>query len=544
MTTDESASSHQGDRGGSSLTAAVAVLLGLVVVAGAWWLNRSQGLLVVVVSLDTTRPDHLSAYGYDRETSPTLARLAREGTVFRNARSTSSWTLPSHMSLFTGMPPQLHNVTIDFQTLDTARRTMGQIFQDGGFATQGIYTAPYVHQRYGFGRGMDFYEAATSNPMAFDLSPRQMLAQMHQREVQSHQEVTSPLALLQARNFLNNTRKAKGLLFLHLFDPHYDYRAGPRYRAPFVDPAYDGEITGDLLMAQMDLIEQGDPDDLHQLRALYDAELRYTDDHLAALMQAIRTSDFAERVLLVVTGDHGEEFLENGKFGHRMGLRDEVLRIPMVFWGPGIVPEGQVIDEPVALYDVLPTLVDYAELPEEPELFGRSLRPLIEGGSLPPRPTLSALTFLYADGRDHLTRHESMVVGDLKYVRRMDAPWSPENDRDIYQPSDVSTLEVEIYDLQADPQERVNLLEAAPDDPRIQRAADAFASEMARVTKHHGRLSWSGADDALPGMSSNEALAALGYLEQVGGSLEGILPAATPGTESADGAAAPGNGDG
>lgn len=514
----------EGGQGSSSaVPTVVAALLGGAILAAGLLLNRTEELTIVVVSMDTTRPDHLTPYG-GRETSPTLDRLAREGVRFTQARSSTSWTLPAHMSLFTGLPPAVHGVTIDFQKLDSGRPIMGRIFQDAGFRTVGLYTAPYVHPRFGFGAGMDFYEGMTLNPMAYDLTPAEMNSQMGLRESYSHQEVTSPRVANRAAFFLGDRPTPRNLLFLHLFDPHYDFRAGPAFTDRFVDPKYHGSVVGDAVMTQVGTTIRPDMSaaDLDHLRSLYDAEIAFTDRHLSDVIKAIEREDMLGRTLVVVVSDHGEEFFEDGRFGHRMGLRDEVLRVPMIFWGPGIIPEGVVVDDEVALYDVLPTLMDYADISlveseeESGPIWGRSLRPLMEGGSLPPRPSSSQLTYVHRDDRDHLTRHDALVLGGLKVIRRVQVPWSPAVDRDIFREPDWSTAEYDVFDLSQDPGEQDDLFERNPDDPRVKKALaeleredQAQAQAVAAYAPQGIRMD---PNDPMQGKDILEQLKAVGYL--------------------------------
>ena len=461
-------------------TTVLAVVTGIAVLAGGWYLSQEQKLTILVVSMDTTRWDHLSAYGYGKQTTPTLARLAEEGTRFTNARSTTSWTLPSHMSLFTGLPTDLHNVTIDFQVLDTGRSTMGEVFQENGFHTVGIFSAPYLHGRFGFDRGMDFYESATRIPMVYDLPPEQMSRKerMEQLEFASHREVTSGRVRNRAIQVLaNQAAHPKTFMFLHFFDPHYDYLPPPKVSQQFLDPGYTGPITGEGVMG----LPRGMPKkDFAQLMALYDAEIRFVDENLGTVLESLEESGQLGSTIVVVTADHGEEFFENGKIGHRMGLREEVIRVPLIFWGPGLIPEGQVIDQDVALYDILPTLMDYAGIPNDPSIYGRSLRPLIDGGSMSKRPTHAALTFLHREGPEYYTRHDALVHEGMKYVRRVQVPWSPDDPTMITNPANSDSTVIEIFDLVADPGEQQNLLSRRGQDPRVEDIIREFDAETAR----------------------------------------------------------------
>lgn len=501
----------------SSVPSILAVVLGIAIVGGGILLSRQDRLTILVVSMDTTRLDRLTPYGSPRATSPTLDRLAREGVRFTQARSTSSWTLPAHMSLFTGLPPTVHGVTIDFQTLPADRPTLGRVFKDAGFHTVGLYTAPYVHPRFGFGGGMDFYEGLTQNPMAYDLPPEQVSRQMGLREAFSHQEITSPLVADRARWFLSSADNPRTLLFLHLFDPHYDYRAPAKFVAAFADPAYAGPVIGDGIMAQAARFVPGMPDaDLSHLRDLYDAEIAFTDKHLGDVIAALEKRGLDGRTLVAVVSDHGEEFLDAGRFGHRMTLRDEVLRVPMVFWGPGLIPAGLTVDDAVSLCDVLPTLMDYADIDADPRLWGRSLRPLIEGRADAARPQVASLTYLHREGPEYYTQHDALVYDGLKAVRSVRVPWSPTDDKNIFNPPDLATAVWSIYDLRADPGETDDLQITAPDDPRVTRIRRAFEEQQQSLVGALDGFSPVGrtrAADAFAELPLLDQIKAVGYLD-------------------------------
>ena len=491
----------------------LAVLLVAAAVTGLSGCGGDPPLTILLISLDTTRPDHLSAYGYDRDTTPTLARLAREGTVFTHARSTSSWTLPAHMSLFTGLPPGLHDVVIDFQSLDRGRRTLGEIFHQAGFGTAGVFSGAYVHPWYGFGRGMDYYERGTQEPMILDLPPAQQRQQLGLREQIGHQEVTSPIVTDRALTLLDRLTGPRKLCFLHYFDAHYDYLAPPRIASRFLDAAYAGPINGKHAesLAQ-DLGDHPAAADVAQLEGYYDAELAWIDEHLAKLLERQEQRGELEHTLVVVVGDHGEAFFEHGRYGHRFDLHDEVLRIPLIVWAPHRVPGGRVIDENVSIVDVLPTLMDYAGLPPDPALDGRSLKPLIDGGHLPPRPVNAALSFFPPPPRpDHYVLSEALVQGDLKLVRKVQVPWSPENERDISQPPRPGTETDEVYDLAADPGEQRDLV--AVGDPRVGPLTAAFEAERERQREQLARFHPEGSGAPITDLTLDEQLRANGYVQ-------------------------------
>ncbi len=478
-------------------------------------------LTVIVISLDTTRPDHLSACGYARPTTPHLERLAREGTRFDQARSTTSWTLPAHMSLFTGLPPGVHDVNIDFQVLDRSRRTLGEIFKDGGFRTMGIFSGPYVHGHYGFSRGFKYYERGTQDPMLFDLTAEQRRTEIGLREHRSHTEVTSAMVVDRGLALLRNSNAPRNLLFLHFFDPHYDYKAPRRLARQFTDPAYSGPITGEGLARSGLVRPEMSAADRRQLLDLYDAELAWVDENIGRLLEQLEVQGRLGNALIVVTGDHGEEFLEHGRFGHRNGLSEQVLRVPLIVWGPDLgVPAGRVEQAEVSLCDVLPTLVDYAGLPAEPSLYGRSLRPLLQGGTLRPAPVAAALSFFPAQPQGYYVLHRSAVFDGLKVVSRVHVQWAPAKERDLTGPIVPGSETLAVYDLRADPLETSDL--SASTDPqvvlRVKAVLSAYAAEHERQREALAQFTPRGAEAGSDlGMDLYELMRAVGYAGGVEG---------------------------
>ena len=492
----------------------VAALLLVAAFGGLFGCGGEPPLRIILISLDTTRPDHLTPYGYDRPTTPTLARLAREGAVFTNARSTSSWTLPAHMSLFTGLPPGLHDVIIDFQSLDKGRRTLGEIFRSAGFRTAGVFSAPYVHGKYGFGRGMEYYERGTLEPMVFDLPPAQQAAQAQLREKIGHHEVTSQLVTDRALKLLDLiSDKPRSLLFLHYFDAHYEYMAPARIAERFIDKAYAGPITGKTAAdVAFELPAQPPAADVAQLEGYYDAELAWIDEHLARLIERQEQRHELEQTLIVVTADHGEAFFEHGRYGHRFDLHDEALRIPLLVWAPGRVQAGRVIDDAVSITDVLPTLMDYAGLPADPALDGRSLKPLLDGGRLAPRAITAALSsFPPPPPRGHYLLHEAIVIEGMKLIRQVKVPWSPDEQHEIGAAPEPGSETFEVYDLVADPGEQHDLAQAG--DPRVEELKVAFLAERERQRERLKSYKPQGAE-AMTDLSLWELLRANGYLGQ------------------------------
>jgi len=356
------------------------LLAGLTVLVGCASEN-SERPNVLLLSLDSVRADRISATGYrpplhpDVLTTPNIDRLAREGVLFENAFSTTSWTLPSHMAMFTGLHDELHGVIDKDRTLDPGIVTLPELLEENGWTTGGFYSGPYLNPIFGFGQGFDHYVncGTVIPPEVFDETELGRWREIHQF---SHETVTSPDLLEEASAWIKSAVKRPEPFFamVHWWDPHYDYKAPAEYLQMF-DTQYTGEWTGLRNEDVRRMIEQADID---FILSLYDAELRYTDDYIGKLLELLEELGVADETLVIVTSDHGEEFYERSRWGHQRSLFDEVLRVPLVIRLPGSVPSGVRASGLARLQDIYPTIAELLGLESPSYLSGESLRPLWE----------------------------------------------------------------------------------------------------------------------------------------------------------------------
>jgi len=335
----------------------------------------------VLISIDTLRADHLSAWGYARETSPEIDRLAAQGVRFARAYAPASWTLPSHVSLFTSQLPSHHGVRDDQVALSPQALTLAELLSAAGFSTAGFVSWVYVGSKYGFSQGFDTYlelvDRARYEPASGGGA------------APAAQVVDAAIAWL-------DTQPARPFfLFVHLFDPHMDYAPPPPYDTMFGgDPqAADGRYAS--LRRYIPYLGRPVPELPAAVRervvSLYDGEIRYADAQVGRLLQAIDA--LGEQSLVVVLSDHGEELGEHGSLeGHGWTLFDEVLHVPLVLRLPRDAEAGTVVEAPVTLLDVGPTVLDVLGLPAEPAFEGRSLLGLARGKSAPEGRLLVAQT--------------------------------------------------------------------------------------------------------------------------------------------------------
>jgi arylsulfatase A-like enzyme len=308
---------------------------------------------VVLVSIDTLRSDHLGAYGYARPTSPRLDALAREGVLFEEARAPSPWTLPSHASLFTGLYPSRHHAR-QHAALPPSVTTLATLLAANGFATAAVVNSQNLSETFGLHRGFQQFQYVV--------------------EATAQREPSRAITD-RATGWLREHRDDRLFLFVHYYDVHSDYASLPEYEQQFVRP-YTGIATGST--PQLSAIRRGEltfgPDDVAHLIDLYDAGIRQMDDEIGRLVAAI-----GDDTLLIVTSDHGEEFLEHGEVLHGRSQFEPVLRVPLIMRGPG-VPAATRVATIVSLIDVMPTVLAAVGVPIPTGLDGSDLAPTWHGG--------------------------------------------------------------------------------------------------------------------------------------------------------------------
>ncbi len=433
--------------------------------------DRPDLLLIVVESL---RADHLGCAGYAQPTTPVLDRLAAGGVLFSNAIATASWTMPSVMSILSGQHSERHGLTgIDTRAHPQAPSLPEQL-RASGYQTVGIVANPLLHRKYGFGRGFEHYDDFTLT-MGVD-TPSGPVARPEDRYA-----TASGLAATvtrQAAAWLQRRDPARPLfLFVFYFDPHYDYRPPPPYDRLFV--------TGDRPQPRPVWVlrdQAASPAEQLTSVALYDGEIRYTDEQIGCLLDEVARTPRGPRTLMAVTADHGEEFWEHGGVGHGDTLYDEVLRVPLIFSGAGLATPGRVVHADVSLTDLMPTLLAFAGLKTPPACQGRSLEDLLR---LSGKPSLPADAPIFA---------ETAVRRPLLAVRT--AGWKA-----IFSPADQKASE--LYDLSADPGETRNLAATTAPPPELLAALAEFR------TAHRAPIA---AAAAAPNATDLQRLRSLGYV--------------------------------
>ena len=301
---------------------------------------------VVLVSLDTLRADHLRYVGYSRETSPNLDKFASEGTFFTQCISQAPWTTPSHFSIFTSTYPSTHKMNQPIQItnrfVQTEVPTMAEIFRDHGYVTAAFTGSGAISAKLGFYRGFDFYNETPGGDRGAGHDVDRIVAK--------------------SVEWVRGNAGRSFFLFLHSYEPHDPY-------------------TDSFFKDQEDIPPS---DQIAYRTAKYDGDIRRTDSYFGELVQAFTEANLLERTLFVVTSDHGEDLGGRNpqharmQYGHAHNLYDELLRVPLIFRGPG-VPSGQSIDYQVRSIDILPTVLQLVGLSPGADFEGSSLGDMLRG---------------------------------------------------------------------------------------------------------------------------------------------------------------------
>lgn len=336
--------------------AALACLLALTFGCGR---PRPPNLLIVVV--DTLRADRLGSAGNPDGLTPFLDDLAKTGVRFDNAFAASSWTVPSVASLFTSRFPTQHRVTSYESVLADDEVTLVEQLQGQGFVSAGFTANPRLTASFGYAQGFDAWQVVGKAGKA-----------------------RGPEVRAACLGWLDGTRSSRPdapiALYVHLMEPHAPYNppAGIRSRVAPGASAHAIRTANRKLIPPPLFGDTVTDRELALLQQLYDGEVAAADDELRALFGALTERGFLERAVVVVTADHGEEFREHDVIGHGYTLYDSGLRVPLLLSWPG-GPRDEVVDEPVSLVDLAPTLLSAVGGAAAARFEGRSLLPLVRG---------------------------------------------------------------------------------------------------------------------------------------------------------------------
>jgi arylsulfatase A-like enzyme len=468
-------------RGGAIRVSRLAVAAALAVAGfafvaergGSWlrdrlWLSKLPSASasapdVLIIIVDTLRADHMSGYGYARRTTPALDRLAGEGVAFEQAYSTSSYTLPSHASILTGLNPSQHGVewqtsrtqeTASYPTLAETLRTRG--YRTGAFSANTFWFT----RAHGFGRGFlhfdDFYSSLADT--VFRTASGRIFVELARRSRTGFADIPArkraPETNRAILDWLGQDPSRPSLVVVNYMDVHDPYLPPRPYRTKFSKQ----DNPGGILNWETHVPDSLSAEELQGEVDAYDGAISYVDDQIQQLLASF-SAGRSRDLVVVITSDHGEEFGEHGHYLHGQHLYREVIHVPLIVWSPRRVPSGIRVAQPVSNTAVPATVMNVLE----------------PGDRTFPGPPLQALWEARATPSDH-----PMPLAELQ--RRH---WEPDRNpvkhgsmRSLVSPSwhyiEHETRGIQLYRWVDDPRESSDLAKA----PGSQAVIDEFQRRL------------------------------------------------------------------
>ncbi len=384
---------------------------------------------VILIHADTLRPDHLGFYGHTRDTTPFLARFAKEGAMFKQAFAQAGWTKVSTSSFMTSLYPTTHGVQGITDRLPAAATTAAEVYRAAGYATVSFSSVAFT------GLGTNLHQG---------------YEELHERtSVDTGPQYTSKTARTfvdRAGEWIEQHRDAPFFMYLHVFDPHSPFEPRRPWDAMWADAAKRDEHVKQLealrkVIANPFMSDRGMATRDEMLKAgvepasylahekdWYDGSIRGVDAEMARLFEWLRTTGLDRDVAVVLLADHGEEFQEHGRMWHGQSVYGEMMHVPLVVRWPGGLEGGRVIDEPVQLVDVLPTLFDLSGIEHPEGIQGQSLLPLLRppsnGGASgwKRRPVILEKQPMGGDEHPEATQSHAIIDGNWKLIHNKVRP--------------------------------------------------------------------------------------------------------------------------
>lgn len=402
--------------------------------------EKTPATPVILISCDTLRAGNLPFYGYERDTAPHLSEFVDEAVVFDDAVTPEVWTVTAHVSMLTGLHPKRHNVTAN-NNLSEAAVTLAERLSDAGYFTAGfVGHSHWLRPSRGFSHGFDIY----NHPLT---TLRSIFTTMQLATSWLERHATRGMFIFFHNYDLH--RKSARLGFSVAYGPpktkflHFSKALDPP--PTFERPGVAGLVRETFLDSANRSLLDVTPVEQEYLIALYDDAIRSVDQAIHRFLDLLRKHGLYDDALIIITADHGESFGEHGYYGHRQ-LYEECAHVPLIIKFPQGRFAGRRVSELVELTDLAPTVLDVLGMPQDWDIDGRSLLPLLEGKTVPKRTAFI-----------QRTAAQAVRTKEWKLIR------------------DITTGEHELYHLTVDNMEQKNLFAEAPEPLQVLQAdLDAF----------------------------------------------------------------------
>ncbi len=438
---------------------------------------------VILVSIDTVRADHMGVYGYDLDTTPNIDRFARSAILFEDMTAQAPYTLPSHVSMFSGQFPSVHGVQRSGDRSSSARTpALAEILGEYGYLTKAFVGGGYVSARFGFDRGFDSF--VPIDPIRHRRSWF-FETWIAERPEQLSPELADRLLVEELPRWLRENATEPFFLFVHTYAVHA-FESPPEYLEPFEKEC--ATDWNDIRPYVHTGLRHNDPLSEAQAAHLvhcYDASLFYTDAMIGRLLDLLKEIGIDERTIVVVTSDHGKEILDRGSIQHGRTLYGELVRVPLIIRVPGV--PTRTIDTPAMHIDLTPTILATLGIPADSRMQGMDL--------------------LGAEGRPARTVWSEVDTDLAMYALRDPGGWKLVHWSRTNESAVPDSAAWELYDLNADPDERQDL--SRVDEQRLRHMQQTLLdlrSSLERLGESLGAAGESELDE-----QTKEQLIRLGY---------------------------------
>ena len=342
---------------------------------------------LVLVTIDCLRADHLSCLGYFKKTTPNLDYLASGGALFRQAISVAPGTPFSFLAAFTSTYPLMYGGQL---YVTNQRTALAQLLKEHGYHTAAFHSNPWLSSHFGYHHGFDTFDDGMEKGQYKSLPGKgkglvrsilgtssklyKALASVYRSVIFVNPYVEAEALTRKAISWLRGNPN-NSFLWMHYMDVHQPYL--PRRRIISLFERH--RLVRLNQKAQEGRHKPGNlsPEEVNELVDLYDAEVSYTDEAIGRLLHMLKRSKILDSTFVIITADHGQEFMEHGHYAHGLHLYDELIRVPLIITGPGL--RGQVIGQQVSLLDLAPTILDLLKIKKPEAFLGNSLLSLMKG---------------------------------------------------------------------------------------------------------------------------------------------------------------------
>ena len=463
-------------------------------------------MIVIFYVMDSLRPDFLSCYGYEKETSPNIDSLSREGVIFRNAFSQATWTRPSGASLLTSTYPAVNGVLTLDSSLSLGIPSLPEQLKKDGFGTFAISSIANISPSFGFGNGFDRFIELYREEKVLKRREKLDFQNMGWNRNDFHTSTDYfPLSTSEDINeylfpVLEKNRRKDTFVFIWSLDTHDPYFHRDMNLAKF--------CLADDILSYKNFLGLHGKSDLDHVKTFYEDMIYYNDHHLGELMKRLREMGIFDETFLIVTGDHGEAFGEHGFNSHGREPYDELLRVPLIMKFPYSNFCGEITGL-VQHIDIMPTILDYLNIKADNAFQqGKSLIPLLEEG-------LAVNDFVFAEYqlRDTQPKYTAIRTDEFKYIELKAGRLSTKEtftdlrQRLVWQIAKPRML----FSLKDDPGEKVNVVNEA------KAMAHSFHTQIHDVLADSMKRSMSVTKEKKPRTEVDETVAkqlkALGYFD-------------------------------